>query len=72
MKTFEENPDTGEAIKESLPYELVTARPSHDAWSLGVVVFQIITGQSLLLASSDDNIGKLKFKFKYCTQHLFI
>ena len=58
LKSFEVDAGTGEPIMEGLPYELLTAQPSHDAWALGMILYHIITGQCFLLASSDDNIGE--------------
>jgi serine/threonine protein kinase len=56
VKTFKVDPVTKEINIKDLPYALVKAQVSHDAWSYGVVLFELFTGKKLLFADCDDNI----------------
>ena len=47
---------SGTPITDDLPYELVSATPAHDVWSLGVVFYELFSGVQLFLANSEDNI----------------
>jgi serine/threonine protein kinase len=56
VKTFPVDPFTGEADGVGLPYKIIRAHPAHDAWSFGVVLYQLCSGTKLFLADDEDNI----------------
>ena len=45
----------GKPIKDGLPYTLLPASASLDMWSLGVMLYQLLTGQSLVPVTRDDD-----------------
>ena len=67
VKTFQVDLQTGLPITTDLPYDLVPAAIAHDVWSLGVILFQMCTGEPLFLANDEDNIdeGNLEILFEF-------
>ena len=45
----------GRPVSEGLPYDLVHASESIDAWALGVLVFTLLTGETLVPSTRDDD-----------------
>ena len=41
---------------ELLPYELVQASKAVDVWAIGVLLFEFVTGQSLIPVDKNDDI----------------
>jgi len=54
VKSFHTGKD-GKPVDKRLPYELVRASASIDAWALGVLVFTLLTGETLIPSSRDDD-----------------
>ncbi|KAK1736247.1 serine/threonine-protein kinase [Skeletonema marinoi] len=54
VKSFRTGLD-GKPVEEGLPYTLVDASRSIDAWSLGVLAFTLLTGESLIPSTRDDD-----------------
>ena len=47
----------GEVDEERMVgYDPILAHPAHDMWALGVVMFQICSGETLFHANDEDNI----------------
>ena len=44
-------------INDDLPYNLVKASDKIDAWSLGVLAFQLLTDESLAAITRDDDFA---------------
>eukprot|EP00984_Skeletonema_dohrnii_P008410 scaffold3085_cov91-Skeletonema_dohrnii-CCMP3373.AAC.3 len=47
--------EDGKPVEEGLPYTLVDASRSIDAWSLGVLAFTLLTGEPLTPSTRDDD-----------------
>eukprot|EP00984_Skeletonema_dohrnii_P026510 scaffold15874_cov77-Skeletonema_dohrnii-CCMP3373.AAC.5 len=47
--------EEGKPVEEGLPYTLVEAKKSIDAWSLGVLAFNLLTGEPLIPSTRDDD-----------------
>jgi len=47
--------EEGKPVEKGLPYTLVNASRSIDAWSLGVLAFSLLTGESLFPSNRDDD-----------------
>jgi serine/threonine protein kinase len=45
-------------MRNGLPYDLVSAHPAHDAFSLGVVLFQLCSDEPLFISNKFDNIDQ--------------
>eukprot|EP00984_Skeletonema_dohrnii_P037813 scaffold40312_cov155-Skeletonema_dohrnii-CCMP3373.AAC.1 len=45
----------GKPVDKRLPYERVRASASIDAWALGVLVFTLLTGETLIPSTRDDD-----------------
>jgi len=54
VKTFRAG-DDGNPIFDGLPYELLPASASLDIWSLGVLLYQLLTGENLVPVTRDDD-----------------
>eukprot|EP00985_Skeletonema_marinoi_P019751 scaffold11434_cov115-Skeletonema_marinoi.AAC.6 len=54
VKSFRTGLD-GKPVEEGLPYTLVDASRSIDAWSLGVLAFTLLTGEPLIPSTRDDD-----------------
>ena len=54
VKTFRSGTD-GKPIKDGLPYELLPASASLDMWSLGVMLYLLLTGENLVPVTRDDD-----------------
>ena len=54
VKTFRAGND-GDPIKDGLPYELLPASASLDMWSLGVMLYVLLTGENLVPVTRDDD-----------------
>lgn len=52
-------------IIDDLPYTLIPASTSHDAWALGVVLYHIFSGEPFLLANDEDNIDDKQLRLIY-------
>lgn len=59
VKSYIIDNSTDQPITEGLPYDLVPASVSHDAWAYGVVLYELFTGKKLLFADCDDNIDEI-------------
>eukprot|EP00984_Skeletonema_dohrnii_P011088 scaffold4399_cov75-Skeletonema_dohrnii-CCMP3373.AAC.4 len=47
--------EDGKPVEEDLPFTLVEASRSIDLWSLGVLAFTLLTGESLIPSTRDDD-----------------
>jgi len=61
VKTFEEVTTNGQrkivaAIGSNGQLDLVAAHPAHDAWSYGIVMFELVSGRKMFHCNFDDNI----------------
>lgn len=56
IKTFILADDGVTAVYDHTKYTLVAADPAHDAWSLGMVFYELCTGRRLNLCDNDDNV----------------
>ena len=45
----------GQSVTKDLPYELVEASAKLDVWALGALAFMLLTGETLVLATRDDD-----------------
>ena len=54
VKTFRTDGD-GNPITNGLPYELLPASASFDMWSLGVMLYLLLTGENLVPVTRDDD-----------------
>jgi hypothetical protein len=54
VKTFRAG-DNGNPIFDGLPYELLPASASLDIWSLGVMLYLLLTGENLVPVTRDDD-----------------
>ena len=54
VKTFRTGGD-GKPIKDKLPYKLLPASSSLDMWSVGVMLYLLITGENLVPVTRDDD-----------------
>jgi len=54
VKSFRTGLD-GKPIYDGLPYKLVRASESIDRWSLGVLAFNLLTGESLIPSTRDED-----------------
>ena len=65
VKTFAVDPETDKPLASQLselPYELVPASPSHDAFALGMVLYQLCSGKTFFHADCNDNIDSDQLK----------
>jgi len=65
VKTFQVDPETDKPLAShlaTLPYTLVAASPSHDAFALGMVLFQLCSGKTFFHADCNDNIDSDQLK----------
>jgi len=56
VKCFRASVDGGVHLPEELPYDLVPISPSLDIWCFGSLMFELITGESLLRSNKSNNI----------------
>lgn len=50
--------EQGKPVFNLMPYDPVPAAPSHDMWALGVVLFQMCTGETLFHTNDEDNMDE--------------
>ncbi len=61
----------GIPVFEGLPYDLVRASESIDEWSLGVLAFTLLTGETLIPSNRDDDCASgaaMHFLYSWGTQ----
>ena len=57
VRTYQTDAD-GNPVTTGLQYDLIPASPGHDMWSLGCVLYQMSTGETLLNANDEGNIDQ--------------
>jgi serine/threonine protein kinase len=57
VKTFLTTPEDEPINPEALPYALVPSSPAIDIWSLGTVLFALVTGSPLFPVNRDDDLN---------------
>ena len=57
IKSFKTDGE-GKAISIGLPYSLVPASYAHDAWSLGITLYQLFTGVAFFNANDEENVDE--------------
>ena len=55
VKTFRTGNDGKNPIKDGLPYKPLPASASLDMWSLGVMLYVLLTGENLVPVTRDDD-----------------
>ena len=55
VKTFRTGNEDGKPITDGLPYKLLPASASLDMWSLGVMLYLLLTGENLVPVTRDDD-----------------
>jgi serine/threonine protein kinase len=55
LKTFTIDYATGKPINFD-NYELVPAKPSHDMWAIGILIYYMLTGTPIFLANNEGNL----------------
>ena len=66
IKSFEFDKSTMRSVKSGLPYELVKASPSYDAWSFGILLYCLCTGYTLFPEdASNSNMQESELPILY-------